>query len=92
MPVLESCQVGGYNNGMTACDICGKGVMYGHLVRHSHTGQWMKRATKNRKIFLPNLHKGKVLLDGVAKNVKACASCLAQFKVKYSPKVIVATV
>lgn len=73
---------------MTACDICGKGVQYGHNIRHNHTGQWMKRASKTRKIFLPNLQTGKVMLSGVVKQVKACASCLAQYKVKYIPKVV----
>ncbi len=66
---------------MVSCQVCGKGVQYGHLIRHSHSGQWMKRATKNRKIFLPNLHKGKVLLNGVVKNVRACASCMAKYHV-----------
>lgn len=66
---------------MTVCDICSKGVQYGHNVRHTHSGQWMKRATKTRKIFLPNLHKGKVLIGGVVKSVKACASCMSQFRV-----------
>ncbi len=75
---------------MVACDICGKGVQYGHLIRHGHSGQWMKRASKNRRIFLPNLHSGRVLIDGVIKNVKACASCLAKYRVKYMPKVLVA--
>lgn len=69
---------------MTACDICAKGVQYGHNVRHTHSGQWMKRATKTRRLFIPNLHKGKVLMDGVVKSVKACASCMAQFKVPAS--------
>lgn len=77
---------------MVSCDICGKGVQYGHLIRHTHSGQWMKRASKNRRIFLPNLHRGKVLIGGVVRNVRACASCLAKFKVKYAPKVAVATV
>ena len=71
---------------MTVCEICGKGVQYGHLVRHSHSGQWMKRATKNRKIFLPNLHKGKVEIDGVVKSVRACASCLARYRAGYEPR------
>lgn len=72
---------------MTACDICGKGVMYGHNVRHTHSGQWMKRATKTQRVFLPNLHTGKVMIGGIAKRVKACASCLTLYKVKYVPKV-----
>ena len=68
---------------MVVCDICGKGVMIGRLIRHGHSGQWEKRATKNRRIFLPNLHKGKVLIGGVVKNVRACASCLRKYKVSY---------
>jgi len=72
---------------MTACDICSKGVQYGHLIRHSHSGQWEKRASKNRRVFVPNLHKAKVLIAGVTKNVRACASCVAKFRVPYSPKV-----
>lgn len=61
--------------------------MYGHNVRHSHSGQWEKRATKTQRVFLPNLHSGRVAIDGVVKNVRACASCLAKYGVKYSPKV-----
>lgn len=68
---------------MVVCDICGKGVMIGRLIRHGHSGQWEKRATKNRRIFLPNLHKGRVLIGGVVKNVRACASCLAKHKVDF---------
>lgn len=65
---------------MTACDICGKGVQYGHNIRHNHSGQWEKRASKTRRLFLPNIHSGKVTLNGVVKRVRACASCMAQFK------------
>jgi len=75
---------------MVSCDVCGKGVQYGHLIRHGHSGQWEKRATKHQRIFLPNLHRGQVLINGVIKRVKACASCLAKFRVAYTPKVAVA--
>ncbi len=83
---------------MVKCEICGKGVQYGHNIRHSHTGNWEKRATKTRRLFMPNLHKGRVLIGGVVKNVKACASCIAQFKAPHIlradkvSKVIAATV
>lgn len=77
---------------MVMCDICGKGVMHGHNVRHTHSGQWEKRATKTPRVFMPNLHKGKVEIDGVVKRVKACASCLAKYKIKYTPKVLQASV
>lgn len=71
---------------MVKCDICGKGVQYGHLIRHSHSGQWEKRATKKRRIFLPNLHRGKVLIGGAVKRVRACSSCLARYKAPFVPK------
>ncbi len=69
---------------MASCDVCGKGVQIGHLIRHNHSGQWEKRATKKRKIFMPNIQKGKILINGVLKNVRACASCLAKNRVPYS--------
>lgn len=65
---------------MAKCEVCGKGNMIGHNIRHTHTGLWEKRASKTLKIFKPNIHKGKVLINGVIKSVKACASCLAQFR------------
>lgn len=76
---------------MTACDICGKGTMIGHMIRHNHSGQWEKRASKTRKVFMPNLHSGKVLINGVVKNVHACASCLSQYKAPYGPMIALRT-
>lgn len=72
---------------MVICDVCGKGVIHGNLIRHSHSGQWEKRATKNPRVFLPNLHKGKILLNGILKSVKACASCLSKHKAPYVLKI-----
>jgi len=40
---------------------------------------------------LPNLQTGKVLVGGVVKRVKACASCLAKFKVSSYKKTAPAT-
>lgn len=74
---------------MVKCDVCGKGVMYGHNIRHKHSGLWEKRASKTLKIFRPNLHKGKVLMNGIVKSVKACASCLVQFKAPRITKKVV---
>ncbi|OGG07169.1 hypothetical protein A2872_04030 [Candidatus Gottesmanbacteria bacterium RIFCSPHIGHO2_01_FULL_42_12] len=65
---------------MTSCEICGKGKMVGHNIRHKHSGLWEKRASKTLRIFKPNLHKGKVLMNGAVMSVKACASCIAKFK------------
>lgn len=50
------------------CDNCEKGIMYGHNVSHS------KRRT--RKIFKPNLHRAKVVINGMSKSMKLCTKCL----------------
>jgi len=54
------------------CDNCGKGIMYGHNVSHS------KRRT--RKIFKPNLHRAKVVINGMSKSMKLCTKCLRMVK------------
>jgi large subunit ribosomal protein L28 len=54
------------------CNNCGKGVMYGHNVSHS------KRRT--RKIFKPNLHTARILINGNFVRMKLCTKCLRMFK------------
>lgn len=54
------------------CANCGKGIMYGHNVSHS------KRRT--RKIFKPNLHVSRIMINGRAMKVKLCTKCLRMFK------------
>lgn len=54
------------------CDNCGKGVLYGHNVSHS------KRRTQ--KIFKPNLHSTRILLDGVYVRKRLCTKCLRMYK------------
>jgi large subunit ribosomal protein L28 len=50
------------------CDICGKGVSFGHNVSHS------KRRTNRR--WLPNIQKTSVIVRGVAHRVQACTRCI----------------
>ena len=54
------------------CNNCGKGVMYGHNVSHS------KRRT--RKIFKPNLHAARFVINGRSVKMKLCTKCLRTFK------------
>ena len=54
------------------CDNCGKGVMFGHNVSHS------KRRTQ--KIFKPNLHQTRVVLDGIRVRKRLCTKCLRMYK------------
>jgi large subunit ribosomal protein L28 len=59
------------------CNNCGKGVMYGHNVSHS------KRRT--RKIFKPNLHTARILINGSFVRMKLCTKCLRMFKEATAP-------
>lgn len=62
------------------CANCNKGVMYGHNVSHA----------KNRtnRIFAPNLHPARVMIDGAMKRVKLCVKCLRMLKKKMVKKEI----
>lgn len=53
---------------MALCQICGKGVGFGHNVSHS------KRRTNRR--WLPNIQKAKVMVDNVERSVRICTRCL----------------
>jgi large subunit ribosomal protein L28 len=54
------------------CENCGKGIMYGHNVSHAKN--------RTRKIFKPNLHRVKILVEGTSKTVKLCTKCLRMVK------------
>ena len=54
------------------CTHCGKGVMYGHNVSHAKN--------RTRKIFKPNLHSARLVVDGVRKSMKLCTKCLRIIK------------
>jgi large subunit ribosomal protein L28 len=65
------------------CDFCGKGRMVGRQHRHHKGvagGRWLKRAPKTQRIFLPNLHVARVVINGVKKKVKLCTRCLRKAK------------
>jgi large subunit ribosomal protein L28 len=49
------------------CDLCGKGVSFGHNVSHSN------RRTNRR--WLPNVQRTLVLVDGRPRRVRACTRC-----------------
>lgn len=54
------------------CVNCGKGVMYGHNVSHAKN--------RTRKIFKPNLHSAKIVINGARQSVKLCTKCLRLLK------------
>lgn len=58
-------------NGMK-CANCGKGVMYGHNVSHAKN--------RTQKIFKPNLHATKVVINGTSRKMRLCTKCLRMYK------------
>lgn len=50
------------------CFNCGKGIMIGHNVSHAKN--------RTRKIFRPNLHPAKIVVDGREMRVRLCTKCL----------------
>ncbi len=53
---------------MAKCEICGKGPSFGHNVSHS------KVATN--RMFRPNIHRKRVMIDGQWKRIYICTRCL----------------
>ena len=56
------------------CDICGKGVVYGHTVSHAHN--------VGPRQFNPNLQTVKVLVDGKKKKLSVCTQCIKAGRVQ----------
>lgn len=65
------------------CDNCHKGIMVGKQHKH-HAGvaggRWRKRAPVTQKIFSPNLHSARIVINGVGKRMKLCTKCLRILK------------
>lgn len=65
------------------CDNCQKGRMVGKQHKH-HAGvaggRWRKRAPVTQKIFSPNLHSARIVVDGVGKRMRLCTKCLRILK------------
>ena len=56
-----------------ACEICGKGPVYGNRISHAHN------VTKRR--WNPNLRRVRALVKGAPKRLNVCAKCLKAGKV-----------
>ena len=55
------------------CDICGKGPRYGNNISHAHN--------VTRRRWDPNLQVVKALVNGSAKRLRVCSSCIKAGKV-----------
>ncbi|MBU4533672.1 MAG: 50S ribosomal protein L28 [Eubacteriales bacterium] len=56
------------------CEVCGKGVVVGMNVSHSHI--------RNKRTWEPNLQKVKAIVDGSPKRIRVCTTCLKSGKVQ----------
>lgn len=59
---------------MAKCDICGKGVHFGNNVSHSHR--------RSNRIWNSNIRSVKCLVNGAAKRMHVCTTCLKSGKVE----------
>ncbi|MCR4682064.1 MAG: 50S ribosomal protein L28 [Clostridiales bacterium] len=57
---------------MAKCAVCGKGVVFGNAVSHSHR--------KTNRAWKPNIRKVKVDENGSTRTVSICACCLRTMK------------
>ncbi len=56
------------------CDLCGKGPRSGNNVSHA------KNRTK--RTFKPNVQKVRAIIDGTARRIRVCTSCLKAGRVQ----------
>lgn len=73
------------------CDNCGKGVVHGRQSMHKRGvagKRWKKRAQSTLRLFMPNLQKIAVMVDGKKTQMRICTDCIRKFKKtgKLAPK------
>ena len=56
------------------CEVCGKGVVYGNNVSHSHL--------KTKRTWKPNIQRVRAVVEGEVKRVNVCTRCLRSGKVE----------
>ena len=61
---------------MAKCDLCGKGVVFGHNVSHSNR--------KTKRSWAPNIQTVHVVVDGKVQKMSVCTRCLRSGKVERS--------
>lgn len=56
------------------CEVCGKGVVYGNKVSHSHR--------KSRRSWAPNIQSVRAIVNGTPKTLNVCTRCIRSGKVE----------
>ncbi|MEW6541012.1 MAG: 50S ribosomal protein L28 [Bacillota bacterium] len=55
------------------CDVCGKGVVVGMKLSHSHI--------RTKRTWEPNLQRVRALVDGKPQRIRVCTRCLRSGRV-----------
>jgi large subunit ribosomal protein L28 len=50
------------------CEICNKGIQYGHNVSHSNR--------KTKRVWRPNIQKVRAVRDGQVVRIRVCTRCI----------------
>ncbi|MBE7048130.1 MAG: 50S ribosomal protein L28 [Ruminococcaceae bacterium] len=58
---------------MAKCAVCGKSMVFGIKVSHSHR--------RSNRTWKPNIRKVKALVNGTPKTISVCSRCLRSDKV-----------
>ena len=58
---------------MPKCELCGKGPQTGNNVSHANN--------RNKRRFEPNIQRQRIVVNGAAKHVRVCTSCIRSGKV-----------
>ncbi|ADL07797.1 50S ribosomal protein L28 [Thermosediminibacter oceani] len=59
---------------MAKCEICGKVPRTGMQLSHSHI--------RTKRLWAPNVHRVRAIIDGVPKRIYVCTRCMRSGKVK----------
>ena len=76
---------------MKICVICGKGVVAGRTFTRkgqakTKGGVGRRVVRSNKRRFLPNLQRVKILLNGTVRRLKVCTSCIKEARVTKAPQ------
>ena len=55
------------------CEVCGKGRAVGNNVSHANN--------RTKRVFLPNLQTVRALINGAARRMRVCTSCIRSGKI-----------
>lgn len=68
---------------MATCIICGKTNVAGVSQRHKRGvagKRWAKRAQETKRLFVANIQKKSVMIDGIEQKVNICTKCIKRIK------------